>query len=403
MRRFTALQTLVLAFALGCDNITTDPGPVPAEKPAFAATLISPLSFLQVSPGNLGTCAVALDNRAYCWGDNGYGQLGDGTQYIDRLTPVAVFGGLSFRQVSIGAYHTCGVTTTYRAYCWGYGQFGQLGDGGTTISQPTPVAVAGGLSFVQVSAGDLHTCGVARVRIFFQIYYPIYCWGHGRFAQLGNGSTANRLRPVPVTGGLSFSKVEAGSAHTCGLTTKNLAYCWGSNTSGAVGDGTTKTRLSPTAVAGGHHFADLSSGGGHNCGLDNSRAFCWGYNEFGQVGNGTTTRQLKPIAVVTQLTFRQVRAGGSHSCGLTLLSRQTYCWGDNEFSQLGNSAAGDHSLTPVAVSGGFQFIAVTIGDAHTCGLVSGSRAYCWGSNFFGQLGDGTTTERATPVPVLGPM
>ncbi|MEA2712852.1 MAG: hypothetical protein QOK27_813 [Gemmatimonadales bacterium] len=413
MTRCTRL-TLCLAGAVltvaSCQNDNsvgpTDPN-ASETGPRLATTTTAPLVFLQVDAGVDHTCGVATDNRAYCWGRNkigivsggitGSGQLGDGTT-TDRHSPVAVAGGLLFRQVSAGAYHTCGVTMDYRAYCWGwngssdYG-YGQLGDG-TTTTRLKPVPVLGGHQFRQVSAGSFSTCGVS---------YPdnrAYCWGWNPYGQLGDGTVMERRTPVAVAGTLRFRQVSAGEGHTCGATTDNVAYCWGLNAAGRIGDSTTVfRRKTPTAVAGGLLFRQLSAGAGHSCGVTtDDRAFCWGDNHYGQIGDGKTTSIRRwPRAVIGALRFREVIAGSFHTCGQTT-TNLAYCWGD------GRLGDGTTMLrrSPVPVSGGHQFRQLTAGGP-SCGRDLVQKAYCWGANGFGQLGDGTTTTRLTPRAVVGPM
>jgi alpha-tubulin suppressor-like RCC1 family protein len=171
--------------------------------------------------------AVATDGRAYCWGNNQWGQLGDRTK-IARLTPTAVYGGLSFRDASAGHSHTCAVTTGDRAYCWGY-NFGRvLGDGSDSPRRLKPTAVVGDLQFRQVAAGTQETCGVTTSE-------AVYCWGSA---------------PTLVEGGQNFAQVDPSGSHTCGVTASALAYCWGFNLWGQLGDGTTTDRSTPAAVVG---------------------------------------------------------------------------------------------------------------------------------------------------------
>jgi alpha-tubulin suppressor-like RCC1 family protein len=181
---------------------------------------------------------------------NGYGQLGDSSTASQRLTPSRVAGTRRFRQVDAGELHTCGETTNDRAFCWGYGRNGQIGDGKTYL-RFWPRAVAGGLSFERVSAGVLHTCGETTLN-------QAYCWGDNALGQLGNGTNTGpetchyrpcSTRPVAVAGGRFFKQVSAGVWHACG-TTAAAAYCWGYNSFGQVGDGTTTDRLTPVPVAG---------------------------------------------------------------------------------------------------------------------------------------------------------
>jgi len=255
------------------------------------------LSFRQVSAGDVHTCAVATDNRAYCWGYNGSGQLGNGTQSFDpQLTPVAVVGQLQFRQVSPGGEHTCAVTTDDRAFCWGSNRYGQLGDSTEISPRLRPTRVAGTRKWRQIDAGFLHTCAVTTSDRAF-------CWGRGYEGQLGNGKTYLSFWPRRVAGDLSFKRVTAGGYHSCGETTTNRAYCWGAKRDrynfGQLGDGTTTGRLTPVAVAGGLYFRQVSAGTWHTCGKTSTDVgFCWGYNGDGELGDGTTTNRLRPRAVV---------------------------------------------------------------------------------------------------------
>ena len=389
----------LLVIALGCREDAespTDPESA-ASAPSLSTTSI-PRSFRMVSAGSLRSCGVTTGNRAYCWGQNGDGILGDGTTTNPRMRPALVAGGLLFRQVSVGGNHICGVTTDDRAYCWGYNFSGQLGDGTITM-RTMPVPVLGGHLFSSVRAGGSHTCGVTLSK-------KAFCWGRNSEGQLGDSSGLNRRqRPVPVAGGLTFRQVVAGNGHTCAVTTGDKAYCWGYGAQGQIGDGKIVERHWPKAVAGGLSFRQVAAGGVHSCGVTrDDRAYCWGDNFDGRIGDGTTTTRLKPVAVADGLRFSVVSPGGVHTCGVTLADR-AYCWGNNTVGQLGDGTT-THRSAPVAVAGGHQIDLVSAGvgsdHSHTCGLTTGDKAYCWGYNGNGQLGDGTTIDRLTPVAVIGP-
>ena len=361
----------------------------------FSITAVDPsviLTFTAVSAGGSHTCGVTDAGAAYCWGENPFGQLGDGTT-TQRLTPAPVAGELSFVEVSaLGARHTCGLTAAGAAYCWGQNMLGQLGDG-TTTPRLTPVPVAGGLSFVALSAGTLHTCGVTTAG-------AAYCWGGNTNGQLGDEPTApsERLTPSLVAGNLTFASVSARGFYTCGVTVEGAAYCWGDNSEGQLGDGTTGQRLTPVPVAGSLSFTSISAGFSHSCGLTAAGvAYCWGSNSFGQLGDGTTTQRLIPVPVVGEVSFTMVSAGGGATCGAAVAGA-AYCWGDNSEGQLGNGTT-DQRLTPGPVAGELDFAALSAGGGHTCGLAAAGSAYCWGDNRSGQLGDGTTTDRHMPTGV----
>jgi alpha-tubulin suppressor-like RCC1 family protein len=252
-----------------------------------------------LSAGAFHTCGVTPAHVAYCWGNNSDGQLGNppyGSQTCAFgpciKTPVAVSGGLAFLSVSAATYHTCGITTTGAAYCWGDNTEGWLGNGSTTAST-TPVGVTGGLAFSAVSAGQYHTCGVTAAG-------AAHCWGDNRSGQLGNGTTAiSSSTPVPVSGGLTFAAVSAGALHNCGATAAGAAYCWGDNRFGQLGNGTTANSSTPVPVSGGLTFAAVNTGhmSIHSCGVTGANvAYCWGGNSSAQLGDGTITDRSTPVA-----------------------------------------------------------------------------------------------------------
>jgi alpha-tubulin suppressor-like RCC1 family protein len=399
-RMWVATAPLLLA-ALGCRDDTTAPTQAVPTTPRASVAAATALTFSQLSAGGDHTCGVTTEARAYCWGWGFYGQLGIGTTPWNDSIPSAVLGGLSFRHVSAGGLHTCGVTTDYRAYCWGNngyagGADGALGDGTKGNTRLTPVAVAGAHRFRQVTTGAGHSCAVTPTNVGF-------CWGYNSAGQLGDGSTTDRLIPVRVGGGLLWKQLSAGLYHTCGVTIENRAYCWGADYAGQLGDGSGATpRLRPRLVAGGHLFTQVDAGDVHTCAVTTSgQAFCWGANSFGQLGDGTTTFRFAPRAVAGGLAFSRVSAGDQHTCGE--VSHRAYCWGRNQVGQDGSGGAGLPRLKPTAVKGGLFFGQVTAGFEHTCGKTTASVAYCWGGNNHGKLGDGTLANRVIPTLVVSPQ
>jgi alpha-tubulin suppressor-like RCC1 family protein len=383
-----ALAALLVA-AMGCREDAQSPTAPEAAPSLTAAT--PALAFYQMSAGWSHSCGVTTDQRAFCWGFYGLGPgtqaLGDGSTNAS-LTPVAVAGGLGFRQVSASFTGACGVTLDRRAYCWGANDRGQLGDGSTTL-RLKPVAVAGGHLFRQVETTFQHTCGVS---------YPddrLYCWGDNFEAELGDGTRTNRLTPVAVASTLRFRRVTTGYDHTCGVTTDNRAFCWGRNRYGQVGDSSTAwRRLKPTWVARGLQFHQVDAGREFTCATTtDDRAFCWGRGSSGQLGNGTTGSRRWPRAVAGGLHFDRVSAGAFHTCGVTTGNR-AYCWG--------TSPTFSHQLSPLAVAGGLTFAQVSAGSGQTCGRTPAYVAYCWGGGFRGELGNGSSANSPTPVPVAGP-
>lgn len=362
-------------------------------SPTVDAATAAALQFTQVSTYDDHTCGLTTAGLAYCWGDNQFGELGDGGGSPREETPVAVAGGHQFIQVTAGSVLSCGVATDHRAWCWG----GIVGDG-TTSQRPTPVQVGGALQFYQMVAGEFHTCGVT---------YPdrrAFCWGDNQFGQLGDGTITERLAPVLVTGGLRFREVTLGRFHTCAVTTSDVAYCWGWDQNGQLGDGSSLiTRHQPVRVKTDLAFRQIDAGPDHTCAVSTAhRAYCWGLGKFGRIGDGQTNRRYVPKAVAGGLTVDRVSAGGEHTCAETS-SNVAYCWGYNSLGELGDGTT-TQRLTPVPVSGGLHFSQLSAGAFYTCGRTPAGAAYCWGDNSFGQLGNGGTssTANATPSLVVGP-
>jgi alpha-tubulin suppressor-like RCC1 family protein len=395
-RRYSLLLTAVTLAA--CQEDSTGPS-APDATQSVAAASAGTLTFGMVTTGGQHSCGLTLNGRAYCWGLNRNGELGDGTR-TDRTRPTVVAGGLVFSALSAAEGYTCGLTTVQRAYCWGWNDLGMLGDG-TRVDRSRPVAVKGGLLFRQIRGGSHHTCGVTTTD-------KAYCWGRNQTGELGIGVIRGyRLVPKPVAGGLSFRRVIAGGAHTCGLTTGGRAYCWGNGNVGQLGNGETVfSRPAPSPVLGGLTFTQVVAGYAHSCGVTTGkRAYCWGDNREGKLGDGTDSdMRLVPRPVAGGLLFKGVSTLGHHTCGVST-EQQAWCWGFNNYGQVGvQSSFPFRVASPVRVPGGITFSSIGGGLAasHTCGLTPGGAAYCWGGNYSGQLGDGTTTSRSNPRTVVSP-
>ena len=395
---------LVTGVATGSATITAT-----SEGKSGTATVTLGFGFLTVSTGNGMACGITLLNTAYCWGSSYAGQLGATTTEVCPFgpcssTPIAVSGGLTFGMVTDGTDNACGLTPSGAAYCWGDNTFGELGNG-TTTQSTAPVPVAGNLTFVTLSASDNEsTCGVTTSG-------TAYCWGKNGSGELGAATTqicdsmACSTTPIAVAGGLAFVTISAAQQYTCGVTSGGDAYCWGDNSFGQLGNGTMAPSTMPVPVRGGLSFAAVSAGYSNACGVTTSgAAYCWGDNSVGQLGTGTTTGSATPVAVAGGMTFTAVTTGfgNIHTCGVTP-SGAAYCWGDNTYGALGNGTT-TPSHTPVAVSGGLTFRVVSTGPYHTSGVTTGNIAYTWGSNGYGQLGIGTSGNNnasAVPVKVAG--
>jgi alpha-tubulin suppressor-like RCC1 family protein len=316
---------------------------------------------VRVAVGADSTCALLTNRQVRCWGDDSYGQLGNGLPAGARYLPVPVTNTLGTAnltgvvQLSVGYEHVCVVLTNAQVRCWGDNSHGELGQGTFGGSTDRPVVVrgvtgAGPLTGVtQVSAGDDHTC--ARLT-----NGQVRCWGWG--SGLGYGGTANRSRPVVTrtvagagAGALrNVTQVSAGSYLTCARLANGQARCWGDNTKGELGIGTPGGgRLRPAVVEGANGAGPLTgvrsvgAGEEHACALLTSgQVRCWGDRQYGQVGDGSFTgvasrpRVVRTVAGSGALTgATQMSFDFDNTC-VRLRNGQARCWGDNSYGGLGN-------------------------------------------------------------------
>ncbi len=371
-------------------NLTT------ATSSAFNITSVTNGLWASVSAGGSSTCGVTVAGKAYCWGSGNLGQLGNGSTQRFAV-PTAVSGGISFGFVGTGGLdsYSCGLSTAGAAYCWGYDDFGQLGNGSTNNSL-VPAAVNGNLAFSSLSVGaGGHACALTAGG-------AAYCWGYNNSGQLGVGAVGFSAAPVAVSGALSFTSLSAGeSGETCGLAAGGAAYCWGFNGDGELGNGTLTNSNTPVAVSGGLAFKSISAGFASTCGITLAgAAYCWGDNTYGELGNGSTTASRTPVAVSGGLTFKSVSVGDAFACGVTT-GGAAYCWGYNGSGQLGIGNVTAHS-SPAAVAEGITFASVSSSYATSCARTPAGAAYCWGDNSFGQVGNGATGINIFPELVATP-
>ena len=298
-----------------------------------------------------------------------------------------------------GASHTCAVLGSGGVACWGNNFNGQIGDGTTVTPRLGPTAALGVLDAIDVVAGAAHTCAVLSSG-------HVLCWGVNTVGQLGDGTTSNHTTATEVSGLTDAVEIASGPAHVCARRTGGGVVCWGSNLSGQLGDGTTTNRLLPTPVVGLSDAVELVTGAAQSCARRaGGTVVCWGENLNGELGDGTTTRRLLPTPVVGLTSVAEIAtgAGGKHACARRTTG-ELLCWGSNANGEVGDGTTTNRT-TPVAVSGLDMATSLSVGgrdtSGHTCATVSTGELSCWGGNMQGQLGDGSTTSRSAPVTVSG--
>lgn len=339
-------------------------------------------AFSQVTAGDAHTCALTENSVAWCWGRNVDGQLGVGRSSPTARPDTVRSSSGTFRQLSAGGSHTCGIDPNGVAWCWGRNAEGQLGTGAVSTRSLVPVRVAGSRSWLAISAGTTHTCAIAQNGTPF-------CWGSNSDGQLGTGVTGTQPTPTQLSGLAEVTALSSGDRYTCALRPTGVAACWGrAGRLGSMGASAT-----PRAVDGAATFAGLDAGGRAACALEPAvqRAACWG--EAGAVGSAGTG--VSPARVALDVDLTAVSVGGSSACALTATGLAR-CWGSNGSGQLGLGAAVSDtaSVAPRAVTGDPLFASISVGGAHACAINQRLETFCWGSNAAGQLG---TVAAAAPV------
>ncbi len=403
---------IIIAALFGLFNFITSPANAQVTPPGNGLYLPvvmqdystpPPAAIHTLTAGAVHTCMITQGGGVKCWGMNQSGQLG--TRYgYDSSIPVDVVNLASgVIDIAAGSYHTCALLQDGTVKCWGDNQSGQIGDGTIGFLQRRwePVVVIGlPPNIVDIAAGAFHTCALTQAG-------TVWCWGsnlHGQIGDSTEGYTENRATPVMVVGlAPAIRAIEVGGDRSCALTRKGGIQCWGDNNAGSGGRTDDVHSIGPEDVVTlSSGVSAVTTGFAHSCALLRSGGVkCWGLNTQGQLGIDADMNFYTYIPQdIPWLStgWKAISSGANHTCAFS--DSGIKCWGDNQFGQIGNgSTLNQHFPVSVALlTSGIQAVAVNY--SHSCAMLQDAKVYCWGLNDYGQLGDGTTTDRLTPVEVI---
>jgi hypothetical protein len=332
-------------------------------------TIAPDAQIIELAAGFSTTCALTATHRLYCWGENRFGEFGDGTG-TPSTTPRRIPAPVPFAHIygTRGTSRLCGIGEAGDAYCSGYNVNGEIGDG-TNLDRAEFSRVGTAMAFQQL-ATSYHSCGLTPDG-------QAYCWGGNLSGEMGTGSASSGLFPSPtrVAGDRRYRAITTGLQISCGLDVAGVAYCWGL----LPGNGGIAASPVPVPVDGGRTYLEIGSGNLHTCAREQSGiVYCWGADSFGRVF------ARSPAAVYYGQPFTRLAVGENLTCGLGADSTAV-CW-----------APGGQ---PAAVPGRLRYVGLAVGTSYACGYTRGGAAYCWGDNFNGQFGNGTTQSRNWPTRV----
>ncbi|MBU1239747.1 hypothetical protein KKF84_10930, partial [Myxococcota bacterium] len=395
--------------ALSCSDLGYSSGTLSclADCSDVDTSLCFSITLASIAAGFEHSCAVDTDGNGWCWGFNGNGTIGDGTLETFAPGPSAVVGGHAFSRIVAGGNHSCALDPAGQSWCWGFNGSGQTGyASNVTTYTPSSTPLPSGHYYTALSVGVDHSCALDETG-------AAWCWGANDSGQLGHADTVNvwtrNYQPqfviMPV--GRTFVQLDCGENHSCAVDNLGNAWCWGKNNGYQLGTGDTADMNSPSAVLpSGAHFVETSCGSNHSCGLDETgQVWCWGRNDYGQLGIGNMGVAFSgsplPVVLPVGRSFTSVTSGWLFTCALDDLG-EAWCWGNNMFSSLGNGTQDYSSIpTPVSMPAGKEFVQISTSNRHVCAVDSTGGGWCWGQGISGQLGDSSMSDKSVPTLVSG--
>ena len=289
------------------------------------------------------------------------------------------------------SYHTLGIKNDGTLWSWGDNTYGEIGDG-TTNQRNIPTPVTPPYNWIALSAGALHSLGITSDG-------KLWAWGDNSYGELGNSTATVQKTPVQIGTDSNWIAVAAGYGFSLGITADGKLWAWGYNNFGQLGDGTTNNQSNPEEIGNDSNWVSIAAGNYHSLGItSDGKLWAWGNNGYGQLGNGTTTQAKTPTQVEgTDSNWMSISGGYYFSLGITS-DGKLWAWGYNSFGQLGIGSLTSQSY-PTQAGTASNWVSVSAGNLHTLGITSDGKLWAWGYNNYGQLGDGTTNNQSSPEQI----
>jgi gliding motility-associated-like protein len=326
--------------------------------------------------------------KLWAFGNNANGRLGDGS-YTDKNSPVQIGTDSTWAMVVAGGRHSLGLKANGTLWAWGWNIYGQLGDGSTTLKN-SPVQIGTDNKWVSISAGQYHS-------IALKSDGTIWAWGNNAYGQLGDGTTTNRTSPIQIGTDTKWISISAGGSHCLGLKSNGTLWAWGYNGSGQLGDGSGVDKSNPVQIGTDDKWVYIIGCYLHSFALK-SDGTLWGsgLNDDGELGDGTSNNtRTSFVRIGTDTKWIQVAGGEMHSLGLKS-DGTLWAWGRNDYGQIGDGTTTQKN-SPLQIGSDNNWVSILAGWTHTLGLKSNGTLWVWGENNWGQLGDSTNTDRHSPV------